>query len=112
MQVNKIVQQTIAKKHTEEKTHYRWWAIQGCILHYYCYDDGNPDQETISRYSIEIEKRLAAHKKMVILDKVLTVSSWVAIGYSSQVEISIDIGSYQLEEISITTTATLIARGT
>ena len=54
---------------------------------------------------------MATNEKVIVFNEIFTVSSCIAVSYSCEVDISIDICSYELEKVSIATTTAVIARG-
>ena len=109
MQVHEIIQQAVWKQHAEEKTHDVGFSPKLGVLNEDREDDGGSNQETVGWNSVEIEKRLAANKKMGILYQVLTISSSIAVSNSRQIDVSIDISPHQFKKISVATAATFIA---
>lgn len=81
--VDKIIEQAVAKKEAEEETVGVGMAVKTGVLNEDGHDDGDSHQEAIGRYSIKIEKRLASNEKVItFLDKILAVSGCIALSDS------------------------------
>ena len=79
--VHKIIEQAVAEEKTKEEAVGVGVSVKPGILNEDGHDDGDSHQETVGRYSVEVEQGLASNEKVIILYEILAVSSSIALSY-------------------------------